>query len=116
MPNSDIDRNRLGKLLRESREYLELSQDEVARQMKLPRTAISLMESGQRKVEALELKRFAQLYRRPLAYFTGDEEITSEIPENVADLIRTSSKLSDRDREALTRFAEFLATRTVSGS
>jgi cytoskeletal protein RodZ len=43
MPKPDIDRNRLGELLREAREYVELSQDEVAKQMNLPRTAISLL-------------------------------------------------------------------------
>jgi transcriptional regulator with XRE-family HTH domain len=116
MPKPDIDRHRLGELLRDAREYLELSQDEVAKQMSVPRTAISLVESGQRKVDALELKQFAQLYQRPVAYFTGEEEITSAIPENVAHLARTASKLSDKDREELTRFAEFLGTRSASRS
>jgi transcriptional regulator with XRE-family HTH domain len=106
--------NRLGELLREAREYLELSQDEVAKQMNLPRTAISLLESGQRKVDALELKQFAQLYQRPIAYFTGEEETISAIPESVAHLARAASKLSDRDREELTRFAEFLGSRAAS--
>jgi transcriptional regulator with XRE-family HTH domain len=114
MPKPDTDRNRLGELLREAREYLELSQDEVAKQMNLPRTAVSLVESGQRKVDALELKQFAQLYQRPVAYFTGEEAITSSIPESVAHLARTASKLSDKDREELTRFAEFLGTRAAS--
>jgi transcriptional regulator with XRE-family HTH domain len=104
MPKPDTDRNRLGELLRDARDYLELSQDEVAKRMNLPRTAVSLIESGQRKVDAL------------VAYFTGEEEITSSIPENVAHLARTASKLSDKDREELTRFAEFLGTRADSRS
>jgi transcriptional regulator with XRE-family HTH domain len=116
MPKPDIDRRRLGELLREAREYLELSQDEVAKQMNLPRTAISFVESGQRKVDALELKQFSQLYQRPVAYFTGEEEAISAVPENVAHLARTASKLSDKDREELTRFAEFLGTRATSRS
>lgn len=116
MPKPDTDRRRLGELLREAREYLELSQDEVAKQMNLPRTAISFVESGQRKVDALELKQFAQLYQRPVAYFTGEEEVISAVPENVAHLARTASKLSDKDREELTRFAEFLGTRATSRS
>ena len=58
------DRQSLGARLREAREYLGLSQDEVARVVSLPRPAVSLIESGQRKVDALELKKFAELYRR----------------------------------------------------
>ena len=50
------ERTEFGRRLKEAREYLELSQDEVARELGIPRTAISLMESGQRKVEALELR------------------------------------------------------------
>jgi len=116
MPKPDIDRNRLGGLLRDAREYLELSQDEVAKKMNLPRTAISLIESGQRRVDALELKQFAQLYQRPVAYFTDEEPAASAMPESVAHLARTASKLSDKDREELTRFAEFLGTRADSRS
>ena len=37
----------------------------------MPRPAVSLMESGQRKVDALELKKLAELYQRPVADFTG---------------------------------------------
>ncbi len=56
---SDDDRQLLGSRLKEAREYLGLSQDEVARIVHIPRPAISLMEAGQRKVEAIELKRLA---------------------------------------------------------
>jgi transcriptional regulator with XRE-family HTH domain len=115
MPNSDQDRIRLGELLKQAREYLELSQDEVARQMNLPRTAISLLESGQRRVEALELKKFAEIYQRPVAYFTGDQEISSALNQDVEHLARTAKSLSNRDREELARFAEFLSTRASTG-
>ena len=84
--------------------------------MNLPRTAISLLESGQRKVDALELKQLAQLYERPVSFFTGEEPITSSIPADVAHLARAASKLSEKDREELTRFAEFLGSRSASRS
>ena len=32
------------------------------------------MESGQRKVDALELKRLGELYRQPISHFTGDDD------------------------------------------
>jgi transcriptional regulator with XRE-family HTH domain len=116
MQKPEIDRHRLGEALKEAREYLELSQDEVAKKMNLPRTAISLLESGQRKVDALELKQLAQLYQRPVSFFTGEEPVTASIPESVAHLARTASKLSEKDREELARFAEFLGSRAGSRS
>ena len=57
--------------LREAREYLGLSQEEVATAMNLSRPAITNIESGVRKVEALELDRFAQLYGRDVNHFLG---------------------------------------------
>ena len=56
LPNDETERRRLGEKLRQAREYLGFSQDDVATFLKLPRTAITNIESGQRKVEALELK------------------------------------------------------------
>jgi len=49
-------RRRLGEKLRQAREYLGLSQDEVARHLRVPRTALTNIESGQRRIDALELK------------------------------------------------------------
>src|SRR5437870_10558566 len=84
------DRKSLGVRLRDAREYLGLSQDEVAKAVGLARPAISLIESGQRKVDALELKRFADLYQRPVADFTGDAEIDAPARETVQHLARAA--------------------------
>jgi transcriptional regulator with XRE-family HTH domain len=105
------ERKQIGELLRESRDYLALSQDEVARAMELPRSAISQIETGQRKVDTVELKKFAQLYRRPVTYFTGEFE--PKEPEEVRHLARAAAKLSSRDRAELLRFAEFLQSRSI---
>jgi transcriptional regulator with XRE-family HTH domain len=115
MPTSELDRTILAERLKQSREYLDLSQEEVAKALGLPRAAISLIESGQRKVDAIELKNFATLYQRSVSYFTG-EVATAPVPEDVAHLARTATKLSERDRQELARFAEFLTTRPGSGS
>lgn len=109
---SDEDRKTLGARLREAREYLELSQDEVAKVIGLPRPAVSLIESGQRKVDALELKKLAELYQRPVAEFTGDVEIDAPPPETVQHLARAAAKLTKSDQDELLRFAEFLGTKT----
>jgi transcriptional regulator with XRE-family HTH domain len=108
---SEEDRQLLALRLKEAREYLGLSQDEVAKIVSIPRPAISLMEAGQRKVEAMELKRLAELYQRPISFFTGDSPEPAALPEEVQHLARTAAKLTDKDREELLRFAKFLQTR-----
>jgi len=107
----ELDRQTMAMRLKESREYLELSQDEVAKWLDLPRSAISLIETGHRKVDAIELKKLAEIYQRPIAYFTGEEAVPAPLPETIQHLARAASKLTDQDREELLRFAEFLQTR-----
>jgi transcriptional regulator with XRE-family HTH domain len=109
--NKEVDRQELAQRLKNAREYMELSQDEVAALLKVPRSAISLIESGQRRVEALELQRLAEIYLRPIGYFTGEAVEPAALPASVQHLIRTASKLTDQDREELQRFAEFLQSR-----
>ena len=109
--SKEIDRLDLAKRLKDAREYLELSQDEVATALNVPRSAISLLEAGQRRVEALELKRLAEIYQRPIGYFTGENPEPAALSETVQHLARTAAKLTDRDREELQRFAEFLQVR-----
>lgn len=103
----------LGNRLREAREYLGLSQDEVAKAIGLTRSAVSLVESGQRKVDAIELKKFAAVYQRPVTDFTGEMEVASSLPTSVAHLARTANKLSEGDRAELLRFAEFLSAKSA---
>ena len=102
----ESDEIELGKRLREAREYLGLSQEIVASHLRVPRPAISSIESGKRNVTVPELKRFAQLYRRSFEYFV--EESPTEADETVAALFRTTKDLNDVDREQVLRFAEFL--------
>jgi transcriptional regulator with XRE-family HTH domain len=110
--DKEVDRQLLGTRLKEAREYLELSQDEVGRILDIPRTAVSLMETGQRKVDAIELKKLAEIYQRPIGYFTGEsDKVQAPVPESVQHLAPTAAKLTDRDREELLQFARFLQAR-----
>jgi transcriptional regulator with XRE-family HTH domain len=106
----DAKRRDLGQKLKECREYLGLSQEDVAAHLGVPRTAISQLERGNRKVDALELQTLARLYQRPLEYLTGED---AEAPkESHFDILgRAASRLSETDREEVTRFAEFLLAR-----
>lgn len=97
----------LGERLRRSREYLGLSQSEVAEYLGLSRPAITNMESGRRKVSTFELARLAKLYRQPYEFFLGDVPEIAEDTTTTA-LFRATRELSDRDREQVLRFAQFL--------
>jgi transcriptional regulator with XRE-family HTH domain len=110
-PSKQVDRRILATRLKEAREYLALSQDEVAKWLNLPRSAISLIETGQRKVDAIELKKLAEIYQRPIGYFTGEEGAPAPLPEAVQHLARAAAKLTDQDRKELLRFAQFLQTK-----
>lgn len=110
--NDDEERRRLGDRLREARRYLGLKQEEVATYLKIPRTALTDIENGQRKVEAIELTRLARLYRQSVAFFTGEDEAAASMAPDVAHLARQAAKLSRKDRDELGRFAEFLRARS----
>src|SRR5271169_2621234 len=109
--NDAEERRLLGEKLREARKYLGLKQEEVAGYLKIPRTALTDIENGQRKVEAIELTRLAKLYRQPVAYFTGEDEASAGLPVDVAHLARQAADLSQQDRDELGRFAEYLRAR-----
>lgn len=102
------DRKALGNRLREAREYLGFSQEEVANYLGVPRTALTSIEAGTRKVDALELKKLASLYKRPVAHFTGEDVGEEFGDEDVAHLARKARELSPEDRAELGRFADFL--------
>lgn len=112
--NSEEERRRLGDRLKEARKYLGLKQEEVATYLKIPRTALTDIENGQRRVEAIELTRLAKLYRQPAAYFTGEDDVSANMPIDVAHLARKAAKLSKQDRDELSRFAEYLRSRARS--
>jgi len=101
---------RIGDRLRQAREYLELKQEEAAEAVGLSRSALSLVENGRRKVDAVELARFAEVYRQSIESLSGTAE-TQPMPESVQALARAATELSVEDRSELLRFAEFLQTR-----
>lgn len=109
--DDDAARRQLGERLREARKYLGLKQEEVAAYLKIGRTALTDIESGQRKVEAIELTRLARLYRQSVGYFTGEDEVSAGLPVDVAHLARRVADLSADDREELARFADYLRSR-----
>jgi transcriptional regulator with XRE-family HTH domain len=46
-----------------------LTQVEVAKRLKVPQSFVSKCESGERRVDVIELLAFARVYRKPLGFF-----------------------------------------------
>ena len=57
------------KRLRAARLEAALTQEEVARRIKRPQSYVSKCESGERRVDVVELERFAKLYDKPISFF-----------------------------------------------
>lgn len=59
------------KRLRQARQQAGLTQIEVARALRRPQSFVSKCESGERRVDVVELEEFARLYRKTLSFFLG---------------------------------------------
>lgn len=57
------------KRLRAARDEAELTQVQVAKALDRPQSYVSKSESGERRIDVVELDEFARLYRKPLTYF-----------------------------------------------
>ncbi len=57
--------------LREARLAAGLTQVDVAAKLHRPQSFVSKCESGERRVDVVELTEFARLYRRDLDFFVG---------------------------------------------
>jgi transcriptional regulator with XRE-family HTH domain len=99
---------KLGSRLREVREYLNYSQQYVADHTGIPRTAISDIERGTRKVDSLELHKLARLYHQPTGYFLDEADDPAAADHTLQALTRAMTDLNDQDREEVLRFAQFL--------
>lgn len=116
LPSIGEERQRqLAERLREVREYLGLSQQFVADHTGLSRVAISAIENGKRKVEALELEALAQLYRHPVTYFLTSETTALNEPATIRALAREARELTEHDRQEVLRFAQFLKSYGTTG-
>ena len=108
MTESELTQEQLSARLRETREYLGFSQQFVSGQTGIPRSAVSDIERGVRRVDALELQRLAKLYRYPVGYFLGVS--AAEESDALAALRAATEDLDDQDLAEIVRFASYLRT------
>lgn len=61
----------LARLVR-ARELAALTQRDAAKRLGMPQSRLSRIESGERRLDVIELMELAKLYRRRLTYFVAD--------------------------------------------
>lgn len=106
MPPRDI----LGARLREAREYVGFSKEEVARYLGLPQAVMSRIESGANRAGELELRSLAKLYQRSVDFLTGCDP-QEQGWESFPKLNQATDDLSAADRDEVLRFVRFLQSR-----
>lgn len=109
--SEDTDRAALGARLKDAREYRGFSQEDVAKYLGVSRSAISLIESGARRLDILELKKVATLYECSIEDLTGGQPGQPVEQDSIKMVARAAAALSPEDRSEVLRFAQFLQTR-----
>jgi len=93
-----MNREVLCKRLRQARLEAGLRQEDLAKCLGVPISAVSILEAGNRKLDVLELLKVAKLYSKPAEwfYYTHDSSKKrrwydqNEVVEEAIDLIRQS--------------------------
>jgi transcriptional regulator with XRE-family HTH domain len=110
------DRAKFCARLKQARRDAKLKQEQVARYLQIPISAVSGMESGSRKVDALELFMLSKLFNKPLSWFFGEEdrpaapaavEASPDLGNDVDPIIRECIKLLERAPKDLQRSAAY---------
>jgi transcriptional regulator with XRE-family HTH domain len=113
--NTDGDSSFTGERLRQAREYLGFSQEQVAKYMGCSQLAISDVESGNGKFTEPALKKLSRLYCRPVSHFTGEDPTDPLVDESVEGLDCDELNMSYQDWVEIVRFARFLRDRKRFG-
>ena len=94
---------KIGLKLRKAREYMGLTQEQVANILNLGRDAILRIEKGTRKIDAEELKKLSQLYKISMNEIMEDKEYTS----NSQAFARGFEELSEKDKKEILDLIKF---------
>ena len=93
----------LGTRLKKAREYLGLTQEDVAKLMGVSRVIITNIEAGTRKISAEELAKFSKIYGWSMEELLEGEKKVEKIPM----FARTFNELSKEDQEEIINLIKF---------
>lgn len=95
----------IGSRVREAREASQLSQADLAKVLDYESaTAISLIESGERKLRVEDLQKVADFLHRDIKYFIGQEDK----PIDMKVALRADKNLDKDDQKQILNFIEFV--------
>ncbi len=107
----EVNYEKVGMKLRKAREYLNLTQEQVANILNVGRDAILRNEKGTRKVSADELSDFSRLYKISMdeimndspyvsneqAYARGFEKLSLKDQKEILDLIKLKNDYKNKE-------------------
>ncbi|MBR6504513.1 MAG: helix-turn-helix transcriptional regulator [Clostridia bacterium] len=106
-----VNYKKIGEKLRKAREYLSLTQAQVAAILNLGRDAIIRIENGTRKIDAEELSKFSELYKisideivnhnKPIytenAFARGFEKLSEQDQKEILNLIKLKNEYKSKE-------------------
>lgn len=109
MKNEDLNAQ-IGSRLKFAREQAGMSQAQLAKELGYESaTAVSLIESGERKVKAEDVQKAAEILHCDAAFLLGQETQAPDI--KVA--LRADKELSDQDKDALMHFIDLAKNKVI---
>ena len=90
-----------------------LSQEALAKQLKVAPNTISRWETGTYCPSVVDLERIARFFGVTMMAFMPSELINEEEDENLRALLRTARQLHPADLEELQKYAEFRRARGI---
>ncbi|MBV9575021.1 MAG: helix-turn-helix transcriptional regulator, partial [Gammaproteobacteria bacterium] len=101
---ADMNPAGLSERLKKARESRSINQQSAAEFLKIPRTAVTQIEAGNRTVSTLELTKFAKLYHYPISYFL-DETAPHEEDIDVT-LYRAAPELNPSTKQQISHYVD----------
>lgn len=109
----EINYEKVGLKLKRAREYLNLTQEQVANILQVGRDAIIRIEKGNRKITAEELSNFSKLYKISMneileeedinfsnqAFARGFEELSIKDKKEILDLIKFKNSFKEEKKD-----------------
>jgi len=106
----------IGQKIKEARDLAKISQKKLADILGFESaTAISLIESGERRLKIEDLEKIADFLGKDIKFFLGIELNTEEKP-NIKYALRADKELSKDEQDEVLRFIDFVKKNKHGGS